>query len=46
MLYFLPCLGLAFQYFNLVEMKESKGLMDQIGTIGQPPSPRPDAGNY
>ena len=36
----LPNIGLAFQYFNLVELKESKGLMEQIETIGQPqPSP-------
>jgi hypothetical protein len=35
----LPNVGLAFQYFNLVELKESKGLMEQIETLGQPSSP-------
>lgn len=40
LLYFLPTIGLVFQYFNLVELKESKGLIGQIGTIGNPkPSP-------
>lgn len=34
-LYALPNIGVAFQYFNLVEMKESKGLMKSIETIGQ-----------
>ncbi|CAN5393188.1 hypothetical protein BH10BAC4_BH10BAC4_07410 [soil metagenome] len=33
----LPNIGLAFQYFNLVEMKEAKGLMNQIDTLGQAP---------
>jgi hypothetical protein len=37
----LPNIGLAFQYFNLVELKESKGLMGQIETIGQTPSSPP-----
>jgi hypothetical protein len=31
----LPNIGIAFQYFNLVEMKEAKGLMTQIETLGQ-----------
>lgn len=35
----LPNIGLAFQYFNLVELKESKGLLTQIETLGQTPSP-------
>jgi hypothetical protein len=34
-LYTLPNIGIAFQYFNLVERKEAKGLMTQIQTIGQ-----------
>jgi hypothetical protein len=34
----LPTLGLTFQYFNLVEMKEAKGLMSQIDTFGQAPA--------
>ncbi len=33
----IPSVGLAFQYFNLVEMKEAKGLMNQIESFGQPP---------
>ncbi len=35
LMYALPYVGIAFQYFNLVEMKESKGLMNQIGNLGQ-----------
>lgn len=31
----LPNVGIAFQYFNLVELKESKGLLDQIETLGK-----------
>lgn len=34
-LYTLPNVGIAFQYFNLVELKESKGLMQEIERIGQ-----------
>ena len=37
LLYLLPNVGLTFQYFNLVEMKEAKGLMGQINTLGQTP---------
>lgn len=33
----LPNIGVAFQYFNLVEMKEAKGLMTQIQTLGETP---------
>lgn len=40
-LYAIPNVGIAFQYFNLVELKEAKGLMDEIKTLGsaggQPP---------
>jgi hypothetical protein len=32
----LPNIGLAFQYFNLVEMKEAKGLMGEIESFGKP----------
>ncbi len=32
----LPNIGLAFQYFNLVEMKEAKGLMGEIENLGKP----------
>lgn len=35
----LPNVGIAFQYFNLVELKEAKGLMNQIDTLGQSPAP-------
>lgn len=39
----LPNIGIAFQYFNLVEMKEAKGLMGRIDTLGQnQPSPGRD----
>jgi hypothetical protein len=31
----LPQIGVSFQYFNLVERKESKGLMQAIDTLGQ-----------
>ena len=34
-LYALPNVGIAFQYFNLVELKEARGLLSQIDTIGQ-----------
>jgi len=33
-LYSIPLIALAFQYFNLVERKESAGLMDKINTMG------------
>jgi len=31
----LPNVGIAFQYFNLVEIKEAKGLMNQIENLGK-----------
>ncbi len=31
----LPNIGIAFQYFNLVELKEAKGLLNEISTLGQ-----------
>jgi hypothetical protein len=34
-LYALPNVGVAFQYFNLVERKEARGLMSQIENFGQ-----------
>jgi hypothetical protein len=37
-LYALPNVGIAFQYFNLVERKEARGLMNQIETLGQTPA--------
>ncbi|MCW5912113.1 MAG: hypothetical protein KIT62_13655 [Cyclobacteriaceae bacterium] len=43
LLYSLPNTGIAFQYFNLVELKEARGLMSQIETLGQNDSaPRPE----
>jgi hypothetical protein len=36
LLYALPLIALAFQYFNLVELKESKGLLTRIDSMGQP----------
>lgn len=36
-LYALPAIGIAFQYFNLVERKEARGLITQIDTLGQAP---------
>ena len=35
LMYALPNVGIAFQYFNLVELKEAKGLMGQIENLGQ-----------
>ena len=35
----LPNIGIAFQYFNLLELKESKGLITQIQSIGQQSPP-------
>ena len=34
-LYTMPNVGIAFQYFNLVERKEARGLMGQIDSIGK-----------
>ncbi|MEM8567799.1 MAG: hypothetical protein AAGF85_15160 [Bacteroidota bacterium] len=33
-LYFIPLIAIAFQYFNLIELKESKGLMSKIDAFG------------
>ncbi|HEY8402525.1 MAG TPA: hypothetical protein VIK89_14755, partial [Cytophagaceae bacterium] len=38
--YALPIIAVCFQYFNLVEMKESKGLMERIESIGTDTSVR------
>lgn len=43
-MYALPNVGIAFQYFNLVERKEAKGLMSQIESIGQAPTPTSSPG--
>ena len=34
----LPYVGIAFQYFNLVELKEAKGLIADIQTLGDQPA--------
>lgn len=39
----LPNVGIAFQYFNLVELKEAKGLMGEIEKFGEPASPSPSS---
>lgn len=39
LLYTLPNVGIAFQYFNLVELKEAKGLMKDIENFGQAADP-------
>jgi hypothetical protein len=39
LMYALPNIGIAFQYFNLVERKEARGLMNDINSIGQAPPP-------
>lgn len=36
----LPQIGLIFQYFNLVEMKESKGLIEKMETMGVQDQPQ------
>ncbi len=38
LLYSLPAIGIAFQYFNLVERKEARGLMTELNSFGQAPS--------
>lgn len=35
----LPNVGIAFQYFNLVELKEARGLISQIDTLGETQQP-------
>lgn len=35
MMYALPLIGLAFQYFNLREMKEASGLINKIDSFGE-----------
>lgn len=46
LLYFLLNIGLAFQFFNLVELKEAKGLMGQLENLGQSPPPLPREETY
>ncbi|MEJ1236611.1 hypothetical protein WBG78_00695 [Chryseolinea sp. T2] len=42
----LPNIGIAFQYFNLVEMKEAKGLMSSIDSFGESTAPTPTDETY
>jgi hypothetical protein len=42
----LPNIGIAFQYFNLVELKEAKGLLSDINSFGQTSSPTPTDEQY
>lgn len=42
----LPNVGIAFQYFNLVEMKEAKGLLGKIDNLGQSQPPLPTDEQY
>lgn len=42
-----PNIGIAFQYFNLVERKEARGLMASIDSFGEPaPPPSPTDETY
>lgn len=46
-LYMLPNISIAFQYFHLVEMKEARGLISQIDSIGQAePEAKPQDEDY
>ena len=38
LLYAIPLVAISFQYFNLVELKESRGLLSKIDSLGQTPS--------
>lgn len=42
LLYSLPLVALAFQYFNLVELKQAKGLLMKIENMGTALPPEPD----
>jgi len=42
----LPNIGIAFQYFNLVELKEARGLLSEINTFGQAPPATPTDEQY
>lgn len=45
-LYSIPLVAIAFQYFNLRERKEAKGLMDQIDTFGKTDDQTDDEEHY
>jgi hypothetical protein len=42
----LPNIGIAFQYFNLVELKEAKGLMSEIESFGKTQEPNRPEENF
>ncbi len=42
----LPNVAVAFQYFNLVEIKESRGLITDFDSIGQQPTHNPEEDQY
>lgn len=42
----LPNIGIAFQYFNLVELKEARGLISQIDSIGEAQQPLTSEEHY
>lgn len=46
MLYALPLLGVAFQYFNLVEKKEASGLLNRLDSFGQAKTENSDEEHY
>ncbi len=45
-LYAIPLLGVAFQYFNLAEKKEAKGLMNKLETFGLSDESNEDEEHY
>jgi hypothetical protein len=46
MLYALPLLGLAFQYYNLVELKEARGLLTNLESFGETTAPKQTNEHY
>jgi len=45
-LYCIPLVAIAFQYFNLVELKEARGLMSKIETLGGDEQKEDDEEHY
>lgn len=46
LLYCIPLIAIAFQYFNLAELKESKGLMAKIDAFGTTSKPEDEEEHY
>ncbi len=46
LLYAVPLIALAFQYFNLVELKEAKGLRTRIQTFGEKTAPTEEHADF